>query len=83
MRQQMFLLIVDEDSMAGRPIWAWFEHRSKEDRRFLQQSENTSLSLYVSREQSIRPWEGIPYVFSCGDCFQLPPVSMKGIHNLK
>ena len=83
MWQRMFLLIMDEDSMAGRPIWAWLEHRSQEGRRFLQQSENTSPSLYVSREQSIRPWGGIPCVFSFGDCFQLPPVGMKGIHSMK
>eukprot|EP00957_Ditylum_brightwellii_P025465 1925303-Ditylum_brightwellii.AAC.1 len=55
-KQQMFLLIMDEDSMAGRLIWAWFEHRSQEGRRLLQQSGNTSPSLYVTREQSIRPW---------------------------
>eukprot|EP00957_Ditylum_brightwellii_P045510 3450038-Ditylum_brightwellii.AAC.1 len=25
---------MDEDSMAGRPLWAWFEHRSVEARSF-------------------------------------------------
>eukprot|EP00957_Ditylum_brightwellii_P150290 11445538-Ditylum_brightwellii.AAC.1 len=32
MWQRMFLLIIDEDSMASRPIWAWFEHRSQVNR---------------------------------------------------
>eukprot|EP00957_Ditylum_brightwellii_P082672 6286557-Ditylum_brightwellii.AAC.1 len=63
--------------MAGRPILAWFEHRSQEGRRFRQQSGNTSPSLYTTREQSIRPWGDIPCVFSFGNCFQLPPVGMK------
>eukprot|EP00957_Ditylum_brightwellii_P120757 9211084-Ditylum_brightwellii.AAC.1 len=39
--------------------------------------------MNVTQEQSIRPWGGITCVFSFGDCFQLPPVGMKGIHNLK
>eukprot|EP00957_Ditylum_brightwellii_P192136 14625818-Ditylum_brightwellii.AAC.1 len=55
---------MDEDSMAGRPIWAWFEHKSWEGRRFLQQSGNKPPSFF-------------------GDCFQLPPAGMKGIHNAK
>ena len=41
--QQLNLLIMDEDSMAGRPIWAWFEHRCEELRRyFIQPNENNN-----------------------------------------
>ena len=28
-----------------------------------------------------RPWGGIPFIYSFGDCFQLPPVKMKAIYD--
>ena len=87
----MFLFIMDEDSMAGRPFWAWFRHRIEEGRTppIIQdhRAENHDLpnvhtfpfppSVYE------RSWGGIPLVYSFGDCHQLPPVGMKAISDLK
>ena len=89
MRKQMRDVIsrfMDEHSMAGRPYWAWLKHRHEELRQpkvVLDWEENI-----LFREDSMvspilhnRPHGGIPFIYSFGDCAQLPPVLMKSMYD--
>ena len=79
-----------EDSMTGRPLWAWFRHRIEERRTLpiieADRAENDDLPNTddVPFPSSICEisWGSIPLVYSFGDCHQLPPVGMKPISDL-
>lgn len=79
----------DEHSMDGRPTWAWMKHRHEELRRPMDVldddgnivgQDETGNSL-LTPDVYMRPWGGIPFVYSFGDCGQLPPVMMKGMYD--
>ena len=78
--------IMDEHSQAGRPFWAWFKHRHEQLRRpqtVLDDNGNVIFdendNFPLENEIFERPWGGIPFIYSFGDCCQLPPVKMKSI----
>ena len=78
--------IMDEHSQAGRPFWAWFKHRHEQLRRpqiILDDNGNIVFDenddFPLADEIFERPWGGIPFIYSFGDCCQLPPVKMKSI----
>lgn len=80
--------IFDEHSQAGRPFWAWFKYRHEELRRprtLLDNGNNVvrdkSSNFPLSEAMYSRPWGGIPFIYSFGDCSQLPPVMMKAIYD--
>ena len=89
--RQIFLFIMDEDSMAGRPFWAWFKHRLEQARgpTLIENDGNGESMSQVAVMYPIpddlynRAWGGVPIVCSFGDCHQLPPVGMKASSNLK
>ena len=77
---------MDEHSQAGRPFWAWFKHRHEQLRRpqtVLDDNGNVIFdendNFPLENEIFERPWGGIPFIYSFGDCCQLPPVKMKSI----
>ena len=37
----------------------------------------------LKREVFNRPWGGIPFIYSFGDCAQLPPVMMTALYDEK
>eukprot|EP00957_Ditylum_brightwellii_P188772 14369244-Ditylum_brightwellii.AAC.1 len=49
---------MDENSMSGRLLWSWFEHRSEKGRRCISQSGSITPNLSIAPEQSKRPWGG-------------------------
>ena len=80
--------IMDEHSQCGRPFWAWLKNRHENLRRpqLINDDENNVLideSLNFPLEQVVyeRPWGGIPFIYSFGDCCQLPPVCMKSLYD--
>ena len=76
---------MDEDSMASRSFWAWFQHRAQEGRvpecvlsddgKEKLYTETTKLSPHIY----MRPWGGIPIIYSMGDCFQLASIGRSTI----
>ena len=75
---------MDEHSQAGRPFWSWFKLRHEEFRRPAQLTDDAmntifdeSINFNLPIEIYNRPWGGIPFIYSFGDCSQLPPVMMK------
>ena len=80
--------IMDEHSQTGRPFWAWLKNRHEYFRRpqIIRNEDNhiiidESLNFPLSPEIYNRPWGGIPFIYSFGDCCQLPPVKMKAIYD--
>jgi len=82
----IFVFIMDEDSMSGRPFWGWFKHRLEEARSSVDDNnrnmEHHSDILNFNYEIFQRSWGGIPVIYSFGDCHQLPPVTMKPISDM-
>ena len=81
--KNVFTLLMDEDSMVGRPFWGWFKHRLEEFRKIkLKVDEDynaQTLSNDKYTELTKRIFGGIPAFYSMGDVNQLPPVAMKSI----
>ena len=89
----LFLFIMDKESVAGRPLWAWLEYQSEEINRPQPVYEDTNddkdahtESTYIlppglTYQQALQPCYGIPTVYYFSDYHQLPPVAIKGIHN--
>jgi hypothetical protein len=77
---KLWMLIKDEHSMDPRASWAWLEDRCRTacSRRngSTVQAANDGEAFDFSRFGN-RPWGGIPFVFSFGDCHQLPSVCSK------
>ena len=82
-RKNIFTLLMDEDSMAGRPFWDWFKHMLKEFRKIkLKADEDLNIQLIFRDKRTKltkRCFRGIPDFSSMGDINQLPPVAMKSI----
>eukprot|EP00957_Ditylum_brightwellii_P051415 3898329-Ditylum_brightwellii.AAC.1 len=80
---------MDEDSMVGRGIWAWLEHRACEARKYIpphltiREQNNVTNFQCLRKEQLDCPWGGMPCVYSFGGCFQLHLGSMKSIYSSK
>ena len=79
---------MDEHSQSGRPYWAWLKHRHEEYRRptiIRDKEENLIHSEEVDLKPAVykRPWGGIPFIYSFGDCAQLPPVMMTALYDEK
>jgi hypothetical protein len=81
-------LCMDEDSMDGRPTFAWKQHRAFEGRQVpiaidttAEEDAQEGHERFPAQVTS-RSWGGIPIVYSIGDCHQLPPVGMKPIWDL-
>ena len=82
---------MDEDSMTGRLFWAWFRHRIEEGRKIppgnidgdniaqLNVKENNVFPLSIYE----RSWCGIPLVYSYEGCYQLSPVGMRLLSDLR
>ena len=80
----IFTLLMDEDSMAGRPFWAWFKQRIEEFRKVNikiddEYNVHTMNHKLTHPKLSTRIYGGIPAFYSMGDINQLPPVFMKSI----
>lgn len=74
------MLIKDEHSMDPRSSWAWLEDRIRTARHrntVNETHDNIVFDNYDFSKFGYRPWGGIPFVFSFGDCHQLPSVSSK------
>ena len=70
---RLWILIKDEHSMDPRAAWAWIEARTRVGRhRTVLGDPNNPFEKF-----SFRPFGGLPFVFSFGDCQQLPPVGNK------
>ena len=79
---------MDEHSQSGRPYWAWLKHRHEEYRRptmILDKEENVIHTEEVDLKPAVykRAWGGIPFIYSFGDCAQLPPVMMTALYDEK
>ena len=79
---------MDEHSQSRRPSWAWLKHRHEEYRRptvIRDKEENVihTETVDLKREVFNRPWGGIPFIYSFGDCAQLPPVMMTALYDDK
>ncbi len=80
---------MDEHSMDGRPTWAWLKHRHEELRRPSEVLDTEAPTLVqeviadnlLDPDVYMRPWGGIAFVYSFGDCGQLPPVMMKAMYD--
>ena len=73
---RIWMLIKDEHSMDPRAAWAWVEARTRLARHRVNLDDPNN--PHNTFEQiSFRPFGGIPFVFSFGDCQQLPPVGNK------
>ena len=76
----IFALLMDEDSMAGRPFWAWFKQR-KEEFRKVNIKIDDEYNVHTMNDKLTHPklstsiYGGIPEFYSMGDINQLPPVS--------
>ena len=75
---------MDEDSMTGRPFWAWFKQRIEEFRKVNikiddEYNVHTMNHKLTHPKLSTRIYGGIPAFHSMGDINQLPPVFMKSI----
>ena len=79
---RIFTLLMDEDSMAGMPFWAWFKQRIEEfkkvnikiDDEYIVHTMNHKLT---HPKLSIRIYGGIPAFYWMVDINQLPPVFIK------
>jgi hypothetical protein len=85
--QQLFLRAFDEHSMTGRKSFAWLKHRLEELRRPQETYDTAGNAIEISNHHPLppdvynRPFGGVPFVFSCGDHAQLPPVLDKVLHD--
>ena len=81
--KNIFTLLMDEDSMVGRPFWGWFKHRLEEFRTIkLKADENLNIQpIFHDKRTELtkRIFGGIRAFYSMGDVNQLPPVAMKSI----
>ncbi|KAL7554626.1 hypothetical protein ACHAWF_018133 [Thalassiosira exigua] len=83
----------DEHSMTGRNMWGWLRHRAEEYRRPKQVIDDSgahegNLNNLTSEsdgdlppEVYNRPWGGIPFIYSSGDCHQIAPVGAKAFYS--
>ena len=84
---QVVSRFMDEHSMSCRALWAWLRHIHEELRRQRQVLDGAGNDLYLESDHGLytvvseRPWGGIPFVISMGDCAQLPPVKMKALYD--
>jgi PIF1 helicase. len=82
MHRHLFLWAFDEHSMTGRKSFGWLKHRLEELRsvaRTYDAAGNLVPNLdsnqpSIPDDVSFRPFGGVPFIFSCGDHAQLPPV---------
>ena len=79
---------MDEHSQSIRPYWTWLKHRHEEYRRptVIRDKEENIIhteTVDLKREVFNRPWGGIPFIYSFGDCAQLPPVMMTALYDDK
>jgi PIF1 helicase. len=91
MHSNLFLRAFDEHSMTGRRSFAWLKHRLEELRKpfivyddagnLLPPSANDCQSN-VPADVASRPFGGVPFIFSCGDHAQLPPVLDKLLYDM-
>ena len=79
----MLTLLMDEDSMAERPFWGWFNHRLEGFRKIkLKVDEDLNIQpiFHDKRTELTKIMFGVIPVFnSMGDVKQLPPVAIKSI----
>ena len=66
---------MDEHSQTGRPFWAWLKSRHEYLRcpQIIKNEDNgiildESLDFSLPPEIYKRPWGGIPFIYSFGDC---------------
>ena len=86
--QSTICRIMDDHSQTGRPFWAWLKNRHEYLRR-LQLITNDDNQIVVDERKKFplpeevysQPWGGIPFVYSFGDCCQLPPMLMKALYD--
>ena len=81
---RIFTLLMDEDSMAGRPFWAWFKQRIEEFRKVNIKIDDDYNVHTISHKLthpklSTKIYGGITAFYSMSDINQLPPVFMKSI----
>ena len=79
---------MDEHSQSGRPYWAWLKDRHEEYRRpsiILDNEENVIHTEAVDLERAVykRPWGRSPFIYSFGDCAQLPPDMTTALYDNK
>ena len=82
---------MDEESMAGRPFWAWFRYRVEEGRAAPLIKANIPANNDLPDVDAApfpssiyeRSWGSIPLVYYFDDCHQLPPVGMKYMSDLQ
>lgn len=82
---------LDEHSMAGRSMWAWLEHRHEEFRRPCHITDTNGNTIDVDDQLpdeyildpliSDRPWGGLAFTYSSGDCHQLNPIGQKPFYS--
>ena len=90
MYKSIWLYIMDEDSMAGFQLWAYFKQRLEQFRRHQKVVDIRTLkTIFKEMKKETfppqvykRPWGGIPVIYSFGDIFQLAPVGMTSISQL-
>ena len=84
--KKICLFLMDEDSMVGRPFWAWFKRRVEEARSSSNENEITLDELnndyLFNPDVYERTWGGTHIVYSCCDWYSLPPVGMPYISDL-
>ena len=81
-RKNIFLFMMDDNSMSGRPFWGWFKHRLEEaicggdvlNPDISSANEHHSSTLYDHSDTFKRTWGGVQMVYSFGYFQQLPPV---------
>ena len=78
---QCFAFFMDEDSMMGRPFWGWCKFRIEEFHTMCNKISNIVTSHDMAAVHQ-RSWGGIPLLYSFGDVQQLPPMAMKGMHDI-
>jgi PIF1 helicase. len=89
MHSNLFLRAFDEHSMTGRRSFGWLKHRLEELRKPGETYDSAGNLLSVDRGDNTvapdiarRPFGGVPFIFSCGDHAQLPPVLDKLLYDM-
>jgi hypothetical protein len=89
LHSNLFLRAFDEHSMTGRRSFAWLKHRLEELRKPAEIYDaagnllpNNTNHTSVPFDVSSRPFGGVPFIFSCGDHAQLPPVLDKLLYDM-
>ena len=90
MYKTIWLYIMDEDSMAGFQLWAFFKQRLEQfriDQKVINAHALKTIFEEMKKEKFPpqvykRPFGGIPIMYSFGDIFQLAPVGMTSISQL-